>query len=131
MTKLHARETEATVWEAACDTCDASFPYPKFLSEGFYEIGTYFGATTGAVYLVSLERVKYGTETLDEVLAPAFELEGGKTNVVSAETYRPCPVCFKGRSLPLLGLGKEGKVLACSLPYSEAAAEMDQWVEDT
>ena len=79
--------------------CHASFTKCRLpvdfciFESGFGDFYTYLGETTQSFYRVDLDQIKYFGKTLDQLLAPAIEQEGGVRNLILIPDQLRCKFC--------------------------------------
>lgn len=57
------------------------------------DFATYIGETTKRIYRVALWKVYYQNQKLDQLIAPAVEIEGGKTKIRRIPEEVKCKIC--------------------------------------
>ncbi len=57
------------------------------------DFSTYIGQRTNNIYRVNLGRIQYTGKSLDQLLLPAIEHEGGSNNLTAVPDQIRCKVC--------------------------------------
>ena len=97
---------------AACSGCGLPTEFRYFESGVGGDFATYLGATTGSFYRLDLWQVHYMGRSVADLLAPAYQREGGAANLLCIPDQLQCKICGKALSTRSIAADGEETVTA-------------------
>jgi hypothetical protein len=79
--------------QSHCPKCRSDIEFCMFESGPGGDFETYLGITTGATYRIDMIKVHYLNKTLEELLNPAIEKEGGNEYIRHVPSQTECTFC--------------------------------------
>ena len=88
---------------ANCPKCSLPSEFKMIESGPGGDFSTYVGARTGAIYRLDLIKMHYSGISLDDLLAPAIQVEGKVYRVPAEIRCKICGTVFSAVTIPVDG----------------------------
>ena len=90
---MNVSRLPVTLCHANCSKCGLPTEFPMFESGPGGDFSTYVGQRTNRVYRVNIGQIHYLKKSLDQLLLPAIEHEGGIENLTAVPGRIKCKIC--------------------------------------